>query len=337
MAKSKPINLAIVGATSLLGRDLLSALADQNWLGEVVAFDAGRGGDEVSYGEHKVLPVDPLDTADLAGVDIVIHAGDARDAASVAKKAKAASAWMIDTSGIYALDPSVPLIMSGVNDAILETLTGSDKKIIAVPFALAGALSLALNPLHQAAMLKTVIVSTYQSVSVHGRAAMDELFNQTKKIFMAMPMTAETLPKQLAFNCWPMVGEERDDGQTDVEFQTMVQLKKIFGKDVKVSVNTVIVSAFVGDGMMVNVDCANEITAIKAALTMTGQTGVGVIDTGETLPTHADVAGEDMVFVMRLRNDSSFDNGISFWALADNPRAGLITPLLTLLHKVPVA
>ncbi len=336
MAKvSAPLNLAIVGATSLIGRDLLTALAELNWRGEIIALDAGRAGDEVSYGEEKVLPVHALDAEDLSGVDIVIHAGHARDAASVAKKAKAANAWMIDTSGIFAMDPSVPLIMSGINEAVLETMEDG-KKIIAVPHALAGALAMALNPLHQAAMVKTVIVSTYQSVSVLGKPAMDELFNQTKKIFMAMPIASDILPKQLAFNAWPMVGEERDDGSTDVEFQTMVQLKKIFGKDVKVAVNTVIVPAFVGDGMMVNVDCVNDMTAIKAALSMTGQTGVGVIDAGEALLTHADIAGEDMVFIMRLRNDTAFDNGLSFWALADNPRAGLITPLLRLLHKLPV-
>lgn len=332
-ASVSPVNIALVGATTLLGRDILAALADQAWRGDVLALDAGRAGDEVSYGEDRVLPVHSLETEDLTGVDIIIHAGEARDAAAVAKKAKAAGAWMIDTSGIFALDPSVPLVMYGVNDGTLDTLD-TDKKIMAVPHALAGALSLALNPLHQTAMLKTVIVSTYQSVSVHGRAAQDELFNQTKKIFMALPVASETLPKQLAFNCWPMVGDERDDGVTDVEFQTTVQLKKIFGKDVKVSINTVLVPSFVGDGMMVNVDCAGEITAIKAALTMSGQVGVGVIDAGETMPTHADISGEDMIFIARLRNDSSFDNGLAFWALADNPRAGLITPLLQLLHKV---
>lgn len=333
MASPSSINIAIVGATSLLGRDLLTALADQSWRGDVIALDAGRAGDEVSYGEDRVLPVHSLESEDLAGVDIIIHAGEARDAAAVAKKAKAVGAWLIDTSGIYAMDPSVPLVMSGVNDSVLDTLEG-DKKIIAVPQPLAGALSLVLNPLHQSSMLKTVIVSTYQSVSVHGRAAQDELFNQTKKVFMALPVESETLPKQLAFNCWPMVGDEREDGVTDVEFQTIVQLKKIFGKDVKVSVNTVLVPSFVGDGMMVNVDCTGEVTAIKAALSMSGQVGVGVIDPGETMPTHADISGEDMVFVARLRNDTTFENGLAFWALADNPRAGLITPLLQLLHKV---
>lgn len=338
MAKSTPkpvaANIAIVGATTLLGRDLLAALADSNWNGEVLALDTGRGGDEVSYGEHKVLTVHPLENEDLSGFDIVIHAGEARDAASVAKKANAAGAWCVDTSGIYALDPSVPLVMAGVNDDVLDDLPDGGKKIVAVPQALAGALSLALNPLHQSAMLRHVIVSTYQSVGVMGRAGMDELFHQTKKVFMALPIEAETLPKQMAFNCWPMVGDERDDGMTDVEFQAMVQIKKIFGADIKVAVNTVMVPSFTGDGMMVNVDCAHEITAIKAALLMTSQQGLGVVDSGETMATHADVTGEDMAFVARLRNDSSFDNGLSFWLLADNPRAGVIIPLLKLMQKL---
>ncbi|HEY1095920.1 MAG TPA: aspartate-semialdehyde dehydrogenase [Alphaproteobacteria bacterium] len=336
MAKSSPppTNIAIVGATSLLGRDILTLLAEQQWRGEILALDAGRyGGDEVSYGEDRVLAVHPMDAEDLTGIDIVIHAGDARDAAAAAKKAQAAGAWLIDTSGIYAMDPSVPLVMSGVNDNLLDDYDGA-KKIIALPGALAGALSIALNPLHQHGMLKQIIVSTYQSVSVHGRAAQNELFNQTKKIFMAMPIAGEVLPKQLAFNAWPMVGDERDDGMTDVEFQTISQLKRIFGKDVKVSVNTVIVPAFTGDGMMVNIDCVNEMTAIKAALVMTAQPGLGVIDQGETMPTHADINGEDMVFIARLRNDSGFENGLSFWALADNPRAGLTIPLLRLLGKL---
>jgi aspartate-semialdehyde dehydrogenase len=335
MAKTSPsANIAIVGATSLLGRDILNQLADLPWRGDILALEIARfGEDTVSYGEEKTLTIHTLDSEDLTGIDIVIHAGEARDAATVAKKAKEAGAWLIDTSGIYAMDPSVPLVLMGVNDKMLDE-TENSKKILAVPGSLAGALSIALNPLHQAAMLKNVIVSTYQSVGVHGRAAQDELFSQTKKVFMAMPMTAETLPKQLAFNCWPMVGEERDDGTTDLEFQTMFQLKKIFGKDVKVSVNTVTVSAFTGDGMMVNTDFANEITAIKAAMVMTAQKNLGVIDTGEIMPTHADIGGEDMVIVSRLRNDSGFDNGLAFWVLADNPRAGLIMPLLLLLHKL---
>jgi aspartate-semialdehyde dehydrogenase len=331
---SSSANIAIVGATSLIGRDILNGLAEQNWRGEILALGTGRyGGEEVTYGEERVLTVHPLESEDLSGFDIVIHAGDARDAAAAAKKAKEAGAWLVDMSGIYAMDPSVPLIVPSVNESILDDLDGA-KKIIALPGPLAGALSLALNPIHKAAMLKQVIVSTYQSVSVHGRAAQDELFNQTKKMFMAMPMTAETLPKQLAFNCWPMVGDERDDGMTDVEFQTISQLKRIFGKDVKVSVNTVTVSAFTGDGMMVNIDCAQDMTAISAATLMMAQQGVGVIDHGENMPTHADVNGEDMVFVSRLRNDSAFDNGIAFWLLADNPRTGLTMPLLQLLHKL---
>jgi aspartate-semialdehyde dehydrogenase len=341
MAKSSPTpaskasaNIAIVGATSLMGRDILNGLSEQNWRGEISALGTNRyGGEEVTYGEERVLTVHPLESEDLSGVDIVIHAGDARDAAAAAKKAKEAGAWLVDLSGIYAMDPSVPLIVPGVNDAILDNHDGA-KKIIALPGPLAGALSLALNPVHKAAMLKQIVVSTYQSVGVHGRAAQDELFNQTKKVFMAMPMTAETLPKQLAFNCWPMVGEERDDGMTDVEFQTISQLKRIFGTDIKVSVNTVTVSAFTGDGMMVNIDCAEDMTAISAATLMMAQQGVGVIDSGENMPTHADINGEDMIFVSRLRNDSAFENGISFWVLADNPRTGLTMPLLRLLDKL---
>lgn len=327
-------NIAIVGATSIMGRDILSGLADQQWRGEILALGTGRyGGEEVTYGDERVLTVHPLESEDLSGFDIVIHAGDARDAAAAAKKAKEAGAWLIDISGIYAMDPSVPLIVPGVNESLLDDVDGG-KKIIALPGALAGALSLALHPVHRAAMLKQIIVSTYQSVGVHGRAAQDELFNQTKKVFMAMPTTAETLPKQLAFNCWPMVGDERDDGMTDVEFQTISQLKRIFGTDIKISVNTVTVPAFTGDGMMVNIDCADDMTAISAATLMMAQQGVGVIDHGENMPTHADVNGEDMVFVSRLRNDSAFENGIAFWLLADNPRAGLTTPLLQLVTKL---
>lgn len=333
-ASKASANIAIVGATSLMGRDILNGLSEQNWRGEILALGTNRyGGEEVTYGEERVLTVHPLESEDLAGVDIVIHAGDARDAAAAAKKAKEAGAWLVDLSGIYAMDPSVPLIVPGVNEAILDNHDGA-KKIIALPGPLAGALSLALNPVHKAAMLKQIVVSTYQSVGVHGRAAQDELFNQTKKVFMAMPMTAETLPKQLAFNCWPMVGEERDDGMTDVEFQTISQLKRIFGTDIKVSVNTVTVSAFTGDGMMVNIDCAEDMTAISAATLMMAQQGVGVIDSGENMPTHADINGEDMIFVSRLRNDSAFENGISFWVLADNPRTGLTMPLLRLLDKL---
>lgn len=314
--------IVVTGVSGVTGRDVLNILAEQGVPStQVTALESGRQGDnDVSYGEDAVLSIKSLDTHSFSAGDIVIHTGEGREAAALAKKVAAVGGLMIDGSGTFTFDPDVPLIVPEVNGALLgEALK---KNVVASPNSIAILASLALNPLHLKAKLTRAVISTYQAVSHWGREAQDELFNQTKAMFMTSSMKPEALPKQIAFNCIPMQGFEREDGLTESEWQAMAQLKKILDPKIKFAVNTVTVPAFVGDGMMVNVESQEEISPIKASMWMTGQKGLGVIENGEELPTHADIASEDFTYVARMRDDISVENGLAFWVIGDNLRKG---------------
>ena len=320
--KLSKARIVVTGVSGVTGRDVLNILAEKNVPPEnVIALENGRLGDkDVSFGENAVLPVKSMEEHEFASGDIVIHTGQGRDAAALARKVAAVGGLLIDGTGTFSFDPDVPLIVPEVNGALLA---GPIKKnVVASPNSIAILASLALNPLHIKAKLTRAVISTYQAVSHWGREAQDELFNQTKAMFMTSNYKPEVFPKQIAFNCYPMLGLERDDGLTETEWQAGAQLKKILDPKIKFAINTVTVPAFVGDGMMVNVECAEEVSPIKASMWMTGQKGLGVIENGEELPTHADIATEDFTYIARMRDDISVENGLAFWVIGDNLRKG---------------
>lgn len=323
--------ILVTGATSLLGRDVLLCLAERGIpKSKVKALETGRAsGDSLSYGEEHILDIESSDTVDFAPGDIVLNAADARETAALAKRATAAGAFFIDGAHVYAFDPDVPVIVPEINgDAVHKAA----KKIVANPHGVAIFLALALGPVHTRAPITRVVASTYQAVSNWGRNAQDELFNQTKALFMTQETKPEYLPKQIAFNCYPMVGAEREDGHTDMEFQSMGQFKKILDPKIKIAINSVTVPCFVGDGMMVNVECADEVSAIKAAMWMTAQKGLGVMEDDDA-PIHSEIAGEEFVYVARLRDDISVDNGFSFWLIGDNLRKGSALNMVQIAEK----
>lgn len=329
--KLSSARIIVHGADSQLGREVLNMLAEQGAdIKNIHASEAIKG-DQVSFGDDGVMMIVALDTLDLDETDIVIFTGEGREAAGLARKLSGKKTIMIDASGTFAMDPDVPLVVPEVNGDALKSLK---KNIVANPNSLAVFLSLALKPLHTNAKVKRAVVSTYQSVSHWGRAAQDELFSQTKAMFMAQAMKAEQLPKQIAFNCYPMLGHEREDGWTDVEFQTVGQVKKIVDTKIKMAVNTVTVPCFAGDAMMVNVECENDISPIQAAIWLAQQSGMGVMDGDDDIPTHADISGEGMSFAARLRDDISVENGISFWLIGDNQRKGSALNIVQIAEAV---
>jgi aspartate-semialdehyde dehydrogenase len=204
--KLSSARMVVTGATSVTGREILMLLADSGADKSLItAAESGRVKDnQLSFGEDGLLDLISQDEADFTGAHIVLHAGEAREAVGLARKATAAGAVFIDGTGTFALDPDVPLIVPEVNGALLADTPA--KNIIASPAPLAVFLSLGLNPLHKQARVTRAVVSTYQSVSAWGREAQDELFSQTKAVFMAQESKSEHLPKQIAFNCYPMVG-----------------------------------------------------------------------------------------------------------------------------------
>ncbi len=317
-------NIAIVGATGTVGKELLSILAERKFPVkhiEALASSASLG-KEVSYGEDTVLKVKDLEHFDFKDVDIAFFMAGGKIAQKYAPKAAKSGAIVIDNSSHFRMDPDVPLIVSEVN---LDALEGVKKKnIIANPNCSTIQMLVALKPLHDVAKIKRIVVSTYQSVSGAGRKAMDELFSQTRAVFVNDPVEKQAFTKQIAFNVIPHIDEFMDDGQTKEEWKMVVETKKILDKYIKVSATCVRVPVFIGHGEAVNVEFENEIGASEAREILRQAPGISVIDhrLDEGYVTPQETSGEDAVFVSRIRDDISVENGLSLWVVSDNIRKG---------------
>lgn len=315
--------IAVVGATGVVGHEILVTLAERNFpASEVVALASKRSsGAQVSYGD-KDLTVKPLEDYDFAGTDIVLSSAGAKISEDFVPRATKAGAVVIDNTSHYRQDPDVPLIVPEVN---ADAIAGYTKKnIIANPNCSTIAMLVALKPLHDAAKIKRVVVSTYQSVSGAGKEAMDELFNQTRKFFVTDGLEPSVFSKQIAFNVLPQIDVFMDDGSTKEEWKMVVETKKILDKSIKVSATCVRVPVFVGHGAAVNVEFENELGAKEARQLWRDMDGVTVIDESSEMEyvTPVEIAGEDAVFISRIREDYSVDNGLSFWCVSDNLRKG---------------
>lgn len=315
--------VAVVGATGNVGREMLQTLDERNFpVSDVVALASSRSkGLEVSFGDND-LKIQDLATFDFKGVDIVLSSPGAKVSAEFAPKAAHAGAVVIDNTSHFRMDPDVPLIVPEVNpDAIVDF---KKKNIIANPNCSTIQMVVALKPLHEAAKVKRVVVSTYQSVSGAGKDAMDELFNQTKSIFINSQLAPEHFTKQIAFNVIPQIDVFLDDNMTKEEWKMMVETKKILDPKIKVCANCVRVPVFIGHAMMVNVEFENELGADDAKKLFTKARGLTLIDVESDLGyvTPAEIQGEDNVYVSRVRDDATVDNGINFWCVADNLRKG---------------
>jgi aspartate-semialdehyde dehydrogenase len=315
--------VAVVGATGNVGHEILAILAERNFpVSEVVALASERSkGLEVSFGD-KDLKVQDLATYDFKGTDIVLSSPGAKVSASFAPRAAKAGAVVIDNTSQFRMDPDVPLIVPEVNP---QDMAGYQKRnIIANPNCSTIQMVVALKPLMDVAPIKRVVVSTYQSVSGGGREAMDELFNQTRAIFMNQPTNPQVFQKQIAFNVIPQIDVFMDDGMTKEEWKMVAETKKILSPKIKICANCVRVPVFVGHAEMVNVEFDGEMDAKTAKKLFRKAENITLIDVDSEMEyvTPAEIAGEDTVFISRVRDDSTLDNGINFWCVADNLRKG---------------
>ncbi|MGE3770512.1 MAG: aspartate-semialdehyde dehydrogenase [Bdellovibrionales bacterium] len=318
------MKIAVLGATGHIGREVLQALADTGVpLTAVTALaTASSQGAVTSYGEEDEITVGDAARFDFSNVDLVISAIPADAAQQLLPNIAKQGVNVIDCSPAFRMDPDVPLCVAGVNDDAIKT---ARRNIVALPDALTCMLVQTLKPLDELAGLQRVVVSTYQSASGEGRAGMDELFSQTRAVFVNDPIVKEQFPKQIAFNAIPQVGDFREDGQTEAEFMLAVETKKVLQSKIKVSVSCVRIASFLGSGMSVAVECERDtdLTAVRAALRR--QSGLSVVDhrVEEGYVTPAEAAGEDSVYVSRLRHDNTVDSGLQFWVVADSTRAGV--------------
>ncbi|MDH5747960.1 MAG: aspartate-semialdehyde dehydrogenase [Rhodospirillales bacterium] len=318
--------VAVVGATGNVGREILKTLAERKFpADEVVALASARSvGREVSYGEDEVLKVADLATYDFTGTDIVLSSPGARVSAEFAPRAVEQGAVVIDNTSHYRMDPDVPLVVPEVNpEAIGEY---RNKGIIANPNCSTIQMVVALKPLHDLARIRRVVVATYQSVSGSGKDAMDELFNQTRGIYVNDPIekNREVFTKQIAFNVIPHIDVFMDSGETKEEWKMMVETKKILDPAILVTASCVRVPVFIGHAEAVNIEFESPVDEDQAREALKAAPGIIVVDhrIDEGYVTPAECAGEDAVYVSRIRSDPTVDNGLNIWVVADNLRKG---------------
>ncbi|MBV8977638.1 MAG: aspartate-semialdehyde dehydrogenase [Alphaproteobacteria bacterium] len=314
--------VAVVGATGNVGREMLSVLAERRFPArEVVALASTRSiGTEVSFGD-AVLKVKALDYCDFKGTDIVLMAAGSAVSKPWAPKIAAQGALVIDNASCWRLDREVPLVVPEVN---VDDLDNIKKGIVANPNCAIAQLVVALKPLHDEATIKRVVVATYQSVSGAGKAAMDELFRQTRAVFVADPIESENFPKQIAFNVIPHIQEFHASGYTNEEFKMMAEVQKILDPNILLTATCVRVPVFVGHSEAVNVEFEKPITAARAREVLRAAPGVLVVDKHEDggYVTPVECAGEDATYVSRIRKDPTVEHGLSLWVVSDNLRKG---------------
>ena len=314
--------VAVVGATGNVGREMLNVLAQRQFPArEVVALASTRSnGTEVSFGDG-VLKVKALDYYDFKGTDIVLMAAGSAISKPWAPKIVAQGALVIDNASCWRLDREVPLVVPEVNAHDLDNIK---KGIIANPNCAIAQLVVALKPLNDEAKIKRVVVATYQSVSGAGKAAMDELFRQTRAIFVADPIETEHFTKQIAFNVIPQIQEFHASGYTNEEFKMMAEVQKILDPDIQLTATCVRVPVFVGHSEAVNVEFERPITAERARAILREAPGVLVVDKREDggYITPIECVGEDATYVSRIRKDPTVEHGLSLWVVSDNLRKG---------------
>ncbi|MBO33548.1 MAG: aspartate-semialdehyde dehydrogenase [Rhodospirillaceae bacterium] len=317
---------AVVGATGNVGREIMQILSERGVSAtDVTAVASSRSvGMEVSYGEDNVLKVRDLASFDFEGTDIVLSSPGAKVSAEFSPKAADAGAVVIDNTSHFRMDPDVPLVVPEVNAYALADYR--NKNIIANPNCSTIQMVVALAPLHELVTINRVVVSTYQAVSGAGKSGMDELFNQTKGVYINEPehKFLETFTKPIAFNVIPHIDVFMDDGSTKEEWKMVVETKKIIDPSIKVSATCVRVPVFVGHAEAVTLEFEHPISAEEAREALRNAPGVTVVDhrADEGYVTPKECAGEDLVYVSRIREDFTVENGLSLWVVADNLRKG---------------
>ncbi|HEY0325123.1 MAG TPA: aspartate-semialdehyde dehydrogenase [Allosphingosinicella sp.] len=317
--------VVVVGATGNVGREMLNILAERQFpVDEVAAVASSRSqGDEIDFGDSgKLLKVQNIDHFDFEGWDMALFAAGSAVSKVHAPRAAAAGCTVIDNSSLYRMDPDVPLIVPEVNPEAIDGYRA--KNIIANPNCSTAQMVVALKPLHDFARIKRVVVATYQSVSGAGKAGMDELFEQSRNIFVGDTADAKKFTKQIAFNVIPHIDSFLDDGSTKEEWKMVVETKKILDPRIKVTATCVRVPVFVGHSEAINIEFEDEISAQQAQEILREAPGIMLVDKREDggYVTPIEAVGEYATYVSRVREDPTVENGLSLWCVSDNLRKG---------------
>lgn len=317
--------IAVIGVTESTGREILSCLEENGFkAAEITAVENKAPlGTQVSYGEEDELDVINLDDFDFSSVNAAIFATTAELSKRYIPKALAKNIKVVDCSGAFSADESVPSIVAGVNN---EQINSAHKGLVSCPSAAVVQMLRPLSGFNEKYSLKRLVVSSYMPTSVYGKAGMDELFDQIRKIYMndTLADDQKIFKKQIAFNAIPQVGAFLGD-ETECEWALNAETKKVLGSNIKIHANCAIIPAFIGCGMYINAECEKDVDVEDVRNDMKKISGVVVFDkhVDGGYVTINDVQGENDIYVSRLRQDISVENGISFWCVADNLRAGV--------------
>jgi aspartate-semialdehyde dehydrogenase len=315
--------VAVVGATGAVGQEMLKTLAERRFpITDIVALASGKSaGREVSFGDKTVLKVQALDRFDFKGWDIGLFSPGAAVSAIHAPRAAEAGCLVIDNTSQFRMEPDVPLVVPEVNPDALNRIR---RGIIANPNCSTIQLAVALKPLHDRFGVRRVVVSTYQSVSGAGKEGMDELWSQSKAQFVNDPITPQQFTKPIAYNCIPHIDHFMEDGSTKEEWKMAVEIRKIVSPDIKLVATCVRVPVFIGHSEAVTVEFERPVTAAEARAVLREAPGISVMDSRDDggYITPIECAGEDSVFVSRIRKDPTVEHGLSFWCVSDNLRKG---------------
>jgi aspartate-semialdehyde dehydrogenase len=317
--------IVVAGATGNVGREMLNILAEREFpIDEIAVLASSRShGTEVHFGDtDKMLKIQNIDNFDWTGWDMALFAVGSEATRKFAPIAAKAGCIVIDNSSLYRMDPDVPLIVPEVNP---DAIDGYKKRnIIANPNCSTAQMVVALKPLHDFAKITRVVVSTYQSVSGAGKEGMDELFEQSRNIFVGDSAEPKKFTKQIAFNVIPHIDSFLDDGYTKEEWKMVVETKKILDPKIKVTATCVRVPVFVGHSEAINIEFENEISAKKAQSLLREAPGIMLIDKREDggYITPIECVGDSATYVSRVREDPTVDNGLVLWCVSDNLRKG---------------
>ena len=322
--KKKKYNVAVVGATGVVGKEFLTILEEREFpIGEIRLLASERSAGSTLQFKGVDETVKNLEHETFEGIDIGLFSPGASVSAKYAPRAGKAGCIVIDNTSQFRMDPDVPLVVPEVNPGDIAKYT--KKNIIANPNCSTIQMVVALKPIHDKYKIKRIVVSTYQSVSGAGKEAMEELSSQVKELFNMRSPSVEVLPHRIAFNCLPQIDSFLDNGYTKEEMKMVNETHKIFGDEsVKISATAVRVPVFVGHSEAVNIETEKPIDPADVKKLLAKSPGVIVIDDPKegVYPMPSDVAGQDEVFVGRIRRDDTVPNGINMWIVADNLRKG---------------
>ncbi len=323
---SKKYNVAVIGATGNVGREVLNSLYERAFpIANIFAIASTEStGKSVSFGDDTIK-IQNIDNIDFSQINFAFFCAGSKVSAKYAQKAADKGCIVIDKSSLFRLDNKVPLIVPEANiKSLHEFKSKKSGRIIANPNCCAIPISVILKPLDNAAKIKRIVASTYQSVSGAGKDAMDELYNQTKAKYVFEDLAAQVFPKQIAFNLFPHIGNFRDDGITEEEYKIAHELSKIIGNHIKTSITCVRVPVFVSHSISVNVEFENEITASEAEEILSDMNEIIVYsqDNEVNYITPVEAVLQDEVYVSRIRNDASCKNTLNMWIVTDNLRKG---------------